>query len=261
MKPFLKNLLLLMTLVSFVGCSSVSSDAQPEETEVTSPPVIEETPVSEPANEETEEEIPARLLYLGHASLRIITPEGKVIYIDPYAPGDYSEPADLVLITHDHYDHTALDLIENKADDYTLLTNADALKEGEHQTFELGYVTVRATQAGNNPNHSIESCVGYVLTLSNGIRIYISGDTSMVPEMADLLSEAIDYAFFCCDGVYNMNADEAGECADLVGAKHNIPYHVIPPEGTYFSRERAEAFSAENRMILEPGEEIDLVKE
>jgi L-ascorbate metabolism protein UlaG (beta-lactamase superfamily) len=80
----------------------------------------------------------------------------------------------------------------------------------------------------------------------------------MVSGMADLKNDAIDYAFFCCDGVYNMDAAEAGECAKLVNAKHSIPYHVIPPEGVYFSREKAEAFESDTRMILEAGEEIEL---
>ena len=50
------------------------------------------------------------LLYMGQASLRIVTESGKVIYIDPYAGSDagYSLPADLILITHEHFDHTAV---------------------------------------------------------------------------------------------------------------------------------------------------------
>ena len=54
------------------------------------------------------------LLYQGHGSLRIITGEGKVIYIDPYAGEGYDLPADLILITHAHQDHTAVKLIKNR---------------------------------------------------------------------------------------------------------------------------------------------------
>ena len=54
-----------------------------------------------------------RLLYQGHGSLRIVTAEGKVIYIDPYAGDGYDLPADLILITHGHQDHTAVNLIKN----------------------------------------------------------------------------------------------------------------------------------------------------
>ncbi|MBR4667318.1 MAG: MBL fold metallo-hydrolase, partial [Butyrivibrio sp.] len=48
----------------------------------------------------------AKLLYQGHASVRITTPEGKTIYVDPYAGEGYDVPADLILETHGHFDHT-----------------------------------------------------------------------------------------------------------------------------------------------------------
>ena len=258
MKQIFKTILLTALMLVMSGCTAEHTEVPAAEE---STPVPAETAAPEAAEkkeEVREEEKPAKLLYIGHASLRIVTPEDKVIYIDPFAPGDYSRAADLVLVTHDHYDHTATDLIENKADDYTLITQKEALRAGEHQSFDFGYVNVKAVEAGNNPNHDITKCVGYVLTLRSGIRIYVSGDTSTVSGMADLKNDAIDYAFFCCDGVYNMDAAEAGECAKLVNAKHSIPYHVIPPEGVYFSREKAEAFESDTRMILEPGEEIEL---
>ena len=55
-----------------------------------------------------------------------------------------------------------------------------------------------------------------------------------------------------------MDLDEAAECAKLVKAKHNIPYHVLAQDGVYFDRERAEQFDAENRLIIDDGEEIEL---
>ena len=48
------------------------------------------------------------LLYMGQASMRIITAEGKVIYIDPYT-GDYTMPANLILVTHGHFDYCAVE--------------------------------------------------------------------------------------------------------------------------------------------------------
>ena len=115
----------------------------------------------------------AKLLYMGQASSRITTVEGKVIYIDPYVGDGYEPAADLILVTHSHYDHNGVEIIENR-----------------------------------NPDCQI------------------------------------------------INLDEAAECAELVKARHNIPYHVIAQDGVYFDRERAEQFEAENRLIVGEGEEI-----
>ena len=201
----------------------------------------------------------AKLLYMGHASLRITTPEGKTIYIDPYAGDGYEPAADLILVTHSHFDHTMLDKIANRAADCRIITWKEALRGGKHQTFDLGYVTAQAVEAGYNRNHNVKECVGYVLTLSDGVTVYVSGDTSKTKQMPSLAVKQIDYAFFCCDGVYNMDLAEAAECASLVGAKHNIPYHIIAAKGdAVFDHARAEQFAAANRLILDPGEEIEL---
>ena len=45
-------------------------------------------------------------------------------------------------------------------------------------------------------------------------------------QMPLLAEKEIDYAFFCCDSVYNMGLEEAAKCAEMVGAKHNIPCHM-----------------------------------
>jgi hypothetical protein len=54
------------------------------------------------------------LLYLGHTSFRIITDDNLVIYVDPYAGDNYQIPADIVLITHEHYDHNDIKKINLK---------------------------------------------------------------------------------------------------------------------------------------------------
>ena len=219
------------------------------------------------AGAETDSVAAPTLLYMGHASLRIVTggeaaaedseaAESKVIYIDPYAGDGYDLPADLILVTHGHYDHSATDLIEKRNDDCQVITQNEALP---NKTFDLGYVQVEAVQAGNNKNHSIDECVGYVLTFENGTKLYVSGDTSKTDQMAELADQHIDYAFFCCDGIYNMDLDEAAECAGLVQAKHNIPYHMVDAENPdHFDLERAEQFDAPGKLILKPGEELTL---
>ena len=69
----------------------------------------------------------------------------------------------------------------------------------------------------------------------------------------------IDYAFFCCDGVFNMGLEEAALCAETVGAKYNIPYHMTGRTPKTYDREIAEQFQAPNRLIVDQGEEIEIV--
>lgn len=197
-----------------------------------------------------------RLLYQGHGSLRIVTKEGKVIYVDPYAGDGYDLPADLILISHGHPDHTAVDLIRNRNENCQIIYNTDALVNGEYKTYDLGYATIEAVQAGNNRNHDIKVCVGWLITLSDGVSIYATGDTSTTDQMAELGDRNIHYAFFVCDGRFNMDMDEAIACANLVKAQHSIPYHMAP--GALFDQERAELFDVPNRLIIPAGEEIIL---
>ena len=200
----------------------------------------------------------ATLLYQGQASVRIVTAEGKVIYIDPYAGKGYDLPADLILVTHDHFDHNALDKIEKRNDGCVVITQDEALKDGIHQTFDFGYVNVEAVEAGYNENHNVTECVGYVLTLSDGKKVYVSGDTSTTKQMSEMSKMEIDYAFYCCDGVFNMGLEEAARCAETVGAKHNIPYHMMGKTPKIYDRKIAEQFSAPNRLIIDAGKEIDI---
>ena len=197
-----------------------------------------------------------RLLYQGHGSLRIVTSDGKVIYIDPYAGEGYDLPADLILVSHGHRDHNAVELIQHRTAQCQVITNAEAMKDGVYSRYDLGYAVIEAVQAGNNKNHDISVCVGWLITLPGGISIYATGDTSTTQQMSELAQRDIHYAFFVCDGRFNMDLEEASACAQLVGARHSIPYHMAP--GALFDRERAEQFQGPGRLILEAGQELIL---
>ena len=75
--------------------------------------------------------------------------------------------------------------------------------------------------------------------------------------MSGFKDKELDYAFLCCDGYYNMDLAEAAECAKLIGARHNVPIHLKP--GELFDRTLAEQFEGPNRLIIEAGEEVELV--
>lgn len=213
----------------------------------------EETPTPE-ASPEPVEVIPmTKLLYQGHASFRITTKDGVVIYVDPYAGEGYDTPADIILVTHKHSDHNDIELVTQK-DECTVITQAEALEGGEHKTFSINGVEIEAVEA-NNSNHSRLFSVGYIITV-DGVKLYMAGDTSKTEQMATFAERELDYAFLPIDGVYNMDAVEAAECAELIGAKNNVPIHMSP--GKLFNREIAETFDAPNRLIIEAGEEIEL---
>ena len=153
-------LVAVFTLI-MTGCSaqntSSSEPAQPSSTAPASPdpytappPSANDAVESEDAVSDTEKSL-TTLLYQGHSSMRVTTPEGKIIYIDPYAGDGYDVPADLILVTHQHNDHNQLDLITTRNPDCEVFSNAEALKGGVHQTlsWDNGNVTVEATEAGN----------------------------------------------------------------------------------------------------------------
>ncbi|KIR03642.1 hypothetical protein P261_02457 [Lachnospiraceae bacterium TWA4] len=230
--------------------------------------MISETAIEDADKEESKdqreeaENMKTQLTYLGQASIKIVTPENKVIYIDPYAGDDYEMSADLILVTHEHFDHNDIDCVQNRSSDCQIITEREAISNGVHQTFEFDFVTVQSVEAGYNRMHSVRNCVGYVLTMSDGVKVYVTGDTSKTKQMEEMADMEIDYAFYCQDGVYNMGMEEAAECARLVGAKHNIPYHNdTSNSGEMFDFKKAEKFDVENLLIIQPGETIELSKE
>jgi L-ascorbate metabolism protein UlaG (beta-lactamase superfamily) len=201
------------------------------------------------------------LSYFGRSTFKLRTASGFVVYVDPYAPGDYSEAADLVLVSHGHGDHNAVAKTRRKPGS-TVLAPVGAV-EGIHFTkiaegdlVTLGPVTVRGLPAANS-NHPRGIGLGYLIGF-DGLQVYYSGDTSSLPEMAGWSSFGIDYALLCSDGFYNMGADEASRCAALMNARHLIPIHTS--KDGLFDEKVARSAKSEGLIVAAPGTLIKLAK-
>ena len=205
------------------------------------------------------------LLYLGHGSLRLTTNAGKTIYVDPFmspqggdADEGYDQPANLILVTHQHFDHTAINKMPHAAN-CELWQNMDAHPDAATyltRSFLDGEVEAEAVEAYNH-HHRKDECVGYVLRL-DGLTLYFSGDTGPTEQMPKLASYGIDYAFLPCDGIYTMTPKEAAACAQTIDARHNVPVHMKPVHP--YGEKAAQKFAAcaPNALLVRPGETIEL---
>ncbi len=202
-----------------------------------------------------------RLDYFGRSSFRIVTSSGFVVYVDPYAPGDYSLPADLVLSSHGHGDHNQVGKVALKAD-ATIVAAKDAVQgfsvetisEGEERSF--GPVTVHALPAANK-NHPRGLGLGFLLSF-DGIVLYYSGDTSRLPEMEGWKTYSINYALICSDGFYNMGVTEAADSALAMGAKRIVPIHTS--KNGMFDEAVARSAKYSEVIVARPGDSIALLK-
>ena len=190
------------------------------------------------------------LLYQGHGSLRL-TYNGVVAYIDPYAGEGYERKADIILITHFHYDHTAIDKVSKK-EDAVILTSENMLTNAEYKSVEVKGFKITAVVA-ENKNHPRKKCVGYLVKTGDKL-FYFAGDTSFVKEMEEYDKLKIDYAFLPCDGVYNMDNAEAEKCSRVIKAKNTVPIHN-QADG-FYDYEKAEKFNGYNKLIVYPNNKI-----
>ena len=202
----------------------------------------------------------AQLTYFGRASIKIKTAAGSVIYIDPYAPGDYSEAADLILVTHGHSDHNRVSLVRRKATTVVAAPDGAVSEKGvrvvaEGDTFTVGSVAVRVMPAANK-NHDRSASCGFIVSFDD-IVIYQAGDTDYLPEMALWGKYGISYALLPCDGFYNMGPAEAGRCAEAMKARHVIPIHSS--KSGAFDEKNARSVPAKSLAVLKPGDSVRLV--
>lgn len=182
--------------------------------------------------EEKIEKIFKALKWYGHASFAIESE--KVIYIDPWKMPDSAPKADLILVTHSHFDHLSTDDINQlKKEDATIVCSSDCVSKlsGEIKVLHPGEeietkgIRVKAVSA-YNPNKSFHpkknEWQGYIIETER-VKVYHAGDTDFVPEMEDL--EEINIALLPVGGTYTMNAEEAAQAADTINADISIPMH------------------------------------
>jgi L-ascorbate metabolism protein UlaG (beta-lactamase superfamily) len=182
------------------------------------------------------------LEWLGHAGFRIQVGRA-VVYIDPYRVPEGSPQADLILITHGHYDHFSPRDLERLSAGRTSLvgpaavaervsgrvhsiapgeTLDDELVRGVHVSAVAAYNTSKRDGDGN-PFHPREAgWVGYELNV-RGERLYHSGDTDVIPEMDTVTG--VDVALLPVSGVYVMTAQEAAEAARRIQPRVAVPMH------------------------------------
>ena len=204
--------------------------------------------------------MPATLLdsleWLGHSGFRV-NAQGATVYIDPYRVSG-GPKADLILVTHGHYDHFSLQDVERLSHEDTWLVAPAAVAErakgrvvsiapGELLELEpIPGVDVAAVAAYNTSKRDTDGrlfhpreagCVGFDLNV-RGERLYHSGDTDVIPEMDSVVG--VDVALLPVSGTYVMTAGEAAEAARRIQPRVAVPMHWGEHIGT---RADAEAFA------------------
>lgn len=182
--------------------------------------------------------------WLGHAGFKI-TGE-KTIYIDPFKINE-TEPADIIICTHEHFDHVSHEDIKKiQAGKTVIVTTPDCYSKvsGNVKTLSVGQsivvdgIKIEGVPAYNlNKNFHPKSnnWIGVVITV-NGKRIYHAGDTDNIPEMAALKN--IDIALLPVSGTYVMTAEEAADAANKIMPKIAVPMHYGSIIGTKADAER-----------------------
>ena len=177
-----------------------------------------------------------------HASMEIVY-DGRIIQVDPVISGtppvtDYTKmkKADMILITHDHYDHLDVEAVADLCKDSTVIvttpSSAEILGEGEvmrngdtlriADDIVLYAVAAYNTTPGHTQFHPKGRDNGFILEV-DGLRVYIAGDTEDIEEMKEV--KDIDIAFLPCNQPYTMTPTQLRHAVDMIQPKVLFPYH------------------------------------
>ncbi|MBW2171387.1 MAG: MBL fold metallo-hydrolase [Deltaproteobacteria bacterium] len=171
------------------------------------------------------------ITWLGHDGF-LIKGDGKAIVIDPFQVKD-CEPADIILVTHEHSDHCSPEDIQKVQQASTVIVteaNSAAKLSGDVRVVQPGdKLTVEGIPIEVVPSYNTNKnfhpkqngWLGFIVTVE-GVRIYHAGDTDLIPEMA---SFDVDVALLPVSGTYVMTAEEAVEAAKMLKPKLVIPMH------------------------------------
>ncbi|HPI91918.1 MAG TPA: MBL fold metallo-hydrolase [Deltaproteobacteria bacterium] len=201
-----------------------------------------------------------RITWLGHASV-CIKGSSATVYIDPWKIRQ-KDHADIILLTHDHYDHYSEFDIKTLTDETSRIVApmstpvvTDLIAAGS--TLKIKDIGIRAIPAYNLSkafHPKANGWVGYVVEI-DGKKIYHPGDTDRIPEMKGL---SVDVAFIPVGGTYTMDAREAAGVFKDISAEHAVPIHYGDIVGSKKDAEQFSELCACNVHILSPGGSFEI---
>lgn len=164
----------------------------------------------------------------------------KTIYFDPIEITEVIHDADVIFITHDHYDHYSAEDVWKVGNSGTILVLPEKMKKQASEqaenfrekpvmvkpgeTYEIAGLKVETVHAYNNlkPFHPKRNgWVGYIVTM-NGKRYYVAGDTD---SNKDNETVRCDVALIPIGGTYTMNAKEAAKFINKIRPGCAVPTH------------------------------------